>query len=602
MSAEPNVFGFFGYLLFIFAPGIGLGELLEQWRKDQGLVERIGLAFGLGLSIDTLVLLIKTSGISVLGLGMRGIDASTVELTIAFGLAALVVSVVVRRRLTFPVRPAAPDLLVFIMMLYTFALLLLYFGKYPIFPQFNSPDFGIHVMYAQALVSGSSTSVPTGVLYYGVHLQLGASLVLSGGEPLVTVQRTMAALVVLSIPLVYLAVRRVFASPGAALVTTCIYSLSGTIWFESVFNTGLFPNFFGILSSMLLLSVAIDLTEDVRSPRLWVVFSLALLMAYFSHYSTLTILPSLLVLPVVQFIKSRSGYLPLAIPGLVSVTPVVLAAWAFPTLSSNAFSLAESGGGFIYGSTALSAALSGVPFLGYMAHEVSDDVAFVFLLALATAYVYGLRRSISPLFFIPVVWFVALVVVSPWNVSAWRFSYEALVPLTMMAGYGLYSLVPKLRVARKGLRRGRKTGYPATLVVLLILLVPILATSWGEITLSDSLTNPQLSSSSQQNVYTALSWLQANTPTNSSYLSVSDWRFSYSALFFNRVTNYEVFSEPSEALNLSRQQGLGYIIVTNVVTAALPPDPSLFPWNNFRQSANLTMVYQNDDVRIFKVV
>jgi len=36
---------------------------------------------------------------------------------------------------------------------------------------------------------------------------------------------------------------------------------------------------------------------------------------------------------------------------------------------------------------------------------------------------------------------------------------------------------------------------------------------------------------------------------------------------------------------------------------SLPPVPALFPWNNFpnNSTGNLTLVYQNPDVRIFEI-
>ena len=58
MPPEPSVLGYFVYLLFIFLPGLGFGELLNLWRSDEGLMERVGLARGLGLAVVTVVLMV----------------------------------------------------------------------------------------------------------------------------------------------------------------------------------------------------------------------------------------------------------------------------------------------------------------------------------------------------------------------------------------------------------------------------------------------------------------------------------------------------------------------------------------------------------------
>ena len=65
-------YGFAVYLLEIFIPGIGIGELTRAWRQDWGLSERIGMAFGLGLAFDTLVLVVATSGMVFVGDQLRG--------------------------------------------------------------------------------------------------------------------------------------------------------------------------------------------------------------------------------------------------------------------------------------------------------------------------------------------------------------------------------------------------------------------------------------------------------------------------------------------------------------------------------------------------
>jgi hypothetical protein len=171
-----------------------------------------------------------------------------------------------------------------------------------------------------------------------------------------------------------------------------------------------------------------------------------------------------------------------------------------------------------------------------------------------------------------------------------------------MASYGIFSLLPRLKIQKN--RRGDSNAtqqYAKVFVVLLILLVPVVIGSWGTTMVSDSLTGTQVNAGSQQDVYTSLQWMRNNTPTSSSYLSVTDWRFTYSSLLFGRTTAYYYLAAQDQAIAYARQIGAGYIIVTNVVTLSLPAVPQDFPWNTFQPSQNLTLVYSNSDVKIFQL-
>jgi hypothetical protein len=185
--------GYIIYLLVIFVPGVGFGELLGLWKSRDSLAEKAALAFALGLSIDTIVFLIKTSGFD----GLSGINLATVYFVIGLGFIALAASVIVKKKLAFPVKPSRMDLVLFAIMLLQGLMLLVYFQKYPIFPEYFTQDPTVHVGYVESLISGQTTSIPTGLLYFGVHYQLASGVLLVGGEPLVVVQRVMVSFALL---------------------------------------------------------------------------------------------------------------------------------------------------------------------------------------------------------------------------------------------------------------------------------------------------------------------------------------------------------------------------------------------------------------------
>ncbi|MDG6925598.1 MAG: hypothetical protein JRN09_03500 [Nitrososphaerota archaeon] len=601
--SDQNLAGYALYLMMVFLPGLGLGELLGVWRDGESLAERLGLAFGLGLAFDTLVLFVRTSGASLDGFRMAGIEPTTIYLMIAMGAAFLVAGVAYRRGFGFYVRPRLVDLAVLLVVLGLCGMLAAFFSKYPIFPEYQSPDFANHVDYSTSLMTGASTSIPNGLLYYGVEYQLAASLLLVGGTSIVTVRETMALLVAFSPLVVYLASSRLFSNRIAALLVTAVYTFSGTLWFDSVLNTGLFANFFGFLASLMLLVAFLEVSAGVRSPTRWAFFVLMLVMAYLSHYSTLTLLPALFLVGLLLFAKDRKAGLRFLLPGVVPLVPVVLVAAADPGYVSSVISLAMTGGGQVSGTTALSGFLSSVPVLQYIALEIYDDLAFIVFLALAAVYLYKTGANRDWLLLIPFIWFVSVLVTSPDNINAWRFSFMAILPLTLMAGQGVAYLLPHAyQTSRK--RAGYnppRSARPRAVLTVAVVLCLLVVGSWGTSMLSDASSGTQVVAQSQQAVLQSIDWLSNHTPSGAAYLSVSDWRFTYTNLLIGRTTYYQFESTPGGAIPVARADGAGYVIVTNLITASVPPDPSLFPWNNFSPSPNMSLIYSNPDVEIFQL-
>src|SRR5205807_1677564 len=195
--------------------------------------------------------------------------------------------------------------------------------------------------------------------------------------------------------------------------------------------------------------------------------------------------------------------------------------------------------GSFVGTTALTGLFSPLPVLSFIALVMTDDLATTVFLVLSALFAYRTLKARETELFLPLVWFLSLLAVAPFNDSAWRFSYEALVPLTLMAGFAIISVLPKpdLTKKREGLRK-RRSRWNGPLFVLIALLL-LFAGSWGQVTMLNVAGSPGVSSLAQQQVYSALYWLKGNTPGNSSYLSVSDWRFTYTGLMIGRQTYYQ---------------------------------------------------------------
>src|SRR3989441_11415071 len=305
----------------IFLPGFGLGELLKIWKEGETIAERVAWAFGIGLSFDTLVFMVRTSGLQIGGVRLIGMDFQTIYFILGVGLVALSAGLVLHRRLAFPTKVVRTDLLIGVMTLGLGLLLVLYFNKFPIFPEYQSPDYQVHVEIARALLSGTSTSIPSGVLYYGVHFQLASAILLVGGEPLVVVQRTMAILVMLSPVFIYQLSVKLFENQSAALLNVAIYAFSGTIWFGSVFNSGLYANFFGILIALFLLTSLVNVTRPDAPRVTWAVFLLSTVAAYMSHYTEVTVFAAILLTLFVQAAFHWKEVRPFLAPSIVIAAP-----------------------------------------------------------------------------------------------------------------------------------------------------------------------------------------------------------------------------------------------------------------------------------------
>ena len=161
----------------------------------------------------------------------------------------------------------------------------------------------------------------------------------------------MALLVALSPLLFYLIAQKLFSSNAAATIAALIYSLSGTIWFGSVFNAGLYANFFGILAS-LFSSHSVDRgwSEPKRLEER------GLSCAWLQSWRTSLIIPRLqsclriLILPLIEYFAAKAFSKRLVIASLLVVVPAGITVLAYPTII-NSLELASAGGGNVIGGT-----------------------------------------------------------------------------------------------------------------------------------------------------------------------------------------------------------------------------------------------------------
>lgn len=594
--------GYLEFLALLFLPGVALMEVFKL-GGELSLAERLGLAFGLSMAIDVLLLAFRTSGILIGSQVMIGIFPGTLDLIVGASLVAFVVPAVVRRKLDFYVKPSRYDLYVLGLVLAQALLIVAHFSKYPIFPQFSSTDFSSHVLITGDLQAGRTTVFPGGILYYGAHLLMASLVALSGDIVLVATQYAMGILTALSPLLLFAAVRSLAKSKQVALIATLLYVSTGFVWFGSIFDAGLYANFYGILSILLLFALVPALLNQPKKPGLWVALVLAVGSGYLSHYSYVTVIPALIALPIaVLAIERKVTPVSIAVPCVV-VVPAIVAAALSPGLVSLLIQFVQAqGGGNVQGNTALSNYLAFWPVLRYVVVEVADDLGAVVTLVLAALGVYAAARSKSPTVWMLVVWLVAILVVAPFTETAWRFSYMALLPLLIVAAMGFDRLVP--RPAERAMRQRSKMKirrdyrrYQQGLVVVLFLLLVVNSWSWQ--LLADAASNGSANNQTQHGLLEAMEWLNANTPGSSNVVSVTDSNLNYFLLLYGRPSGYAPLATPDDVVAASSGSSQPtYVVLTKVGTVTLP-NASANPFNTFPSDSRFQLKFNQSGVAIY---
>ncbi len=597
-----------GYLEFIgllFLPGLAFIELFRL-GGEYSFAERLGLAFGLSMAIDVLVLAFGTSGLVVGSQQMVGISPGTLELILGASVLAFGAAVAISRKVTFFVKPATSDLVVLGLVVAQALLVLAHFSKYPIFPQFQSVDFTQHVQITADLQAGKIAMFPGGLLYYGVHLLMGSLVALSGDIVLQATQYAMGIMTAISPLIVFVAVNSLTQSKRVGVIATLLYVSTGFVWFGSVFDAGLYANFYGILSILLLFALISAVMKAPRSPGVWVALGLAILSGYLSHYSYVTVIPALVALPfAILLIEKKLNFASLAVLAAI-VVPGAVGAALRPDLVGLLIQFVQAaGGGNVAGDTGLSQFLAGWPVLRYVVVEVTNDFASVVVLALVALGVYPALRGGSPSAWMLVAWLVALLAFAPLTETAWRFSYMALVPLLIVAAMGFDAIVPKAddgAFRQRSKMRVRRDFRRYRLGLLGVVFLLLVVNSWSWAILADAASNGAQNNETQRGVLKAMQWMNATTPPGSQVVSVTDSDYNYYQLLYGRQSGYAPLATPDEvAAASSVRTAQTYVVLTKVGTVTLP-DPSQNPFNLYPNDTRFHLQYNDTGVLIYRLL
>lgn len=387
------------------------------------------------------------------------------------------------------------------------------------------------------------------------------------------------------------------------MVATFLYVAGGFIWFDAVFNVGLYANFYGIIATLAIITTIGIVIKGPHNPFSWLVYLLALGAGLFSHYSTLTMFPAIVALPILGLAFSRR--LERKLLGIAAVPAVLVAAAvaAYPSLISTLQSfIGAQAGSNVPGDTFLSSLLAGFSFARYLTVEINSDSATIAIFVLATVGTTVVLRKRSPVQLIPAIWLLSVAVVTPASEAAWRFSFAALLPLCFLAAMGVLPLLewgpsPAMVKRRKG-NRGSFLSRPnlKTLGVLLVIGLMV-GGSWGMTTLIEGATQTQASAAAQRDVYDSMTWIGSHTPKDSKILSLTDYRYLYISMVAGREVAYSPLLSPEDVQKQVHGIKDVFVAITNLATVA----NATINISDFRTNSNFMMVYNNSDVYLFSV-
>jgi hypothetical protein len=593
------------YLLLLFLPGITAIELFKL-GKNLSFAERLAFAFGLSMAIDAFLLLIRTSQLPVPEIYLGGIWSGTVYAILSISIIVMAILITIRRKFDFYTKITRIDLIIILITLIQSALVYIHFSKYPVFPQYQSIDFEQHVRIARDIQLGYASPLQSGVLYYGVHLLMSPLIALTNNEPLIITQHSIGILAALSPLLVYSSVSAMTDSKRTGIIATLLYVGSGFIWFGNVFNVGLYSNFYGLLA---ILFTIISISLILRDPRNlwnWLVYALAMINGYFSHFTFLTILPVLLLLPLIEFIKSRSIDKVLVRIAIIAIIPALASTILRPNLITIVLGfLSSQGGGSISGDTALSQLFTGIPVIRFTIIEITNDVATLMIFLMTLIGIYSIVRQRKIFLWIPIIWVAAVFIAAPYSEAAWRFSYVALAPITIIASIGINTLLSEnkpISKKKRFLRGGSSFPHSGRVIIIAVILLLIIFDSWSYKLMADATTYNQEFNQAQYSVYEAIQWISQNTPAGSKVLSVTDWRFIYLDSLAHRNGIYAPLITPDAALQFFKGQKNAYIALTRLATLEIPPESSENPFNTYPNDPRFQLVYNNSNVNVYEVL
>ena len=314
----------------------------------------------------------------------------------------------------------------------------LYFQRFSngIYTQYYSGDLLQHINDSTDYANGMMPVMRGQILYWGFYFV--ASVPISFGmDPRESVRMTMILLAVLSPLFMYLATWKLFGSHRTATISAVLWSGVDFTWYRMTVDLSLYPNFFGMISSLILIAAVKNFMKTHDWIRGASILVIAISTAYMSHYSTLFLIFPLVLYALLSATKDGSKY-GLRVRGLLIfgglLIPVFSGGFLFSNLASGLFSALSGLGGYVQYTTPLSLAIP-LPSLSYVVGFINNDILALLLFGNLGFCVWLVVKRQDEVIAFLIGWFAIALVMASLADGSWRISIVMLLPLTIMAGF-----------------------------------------------------------------------------------------------------------------------------------------------------------------------
>lgn len=324
-----------------------------------------------------------------------------------------------------------------------------YFQRFAngIYTQYYSNDLIQHIQDSSDYANGKMPVMKGQVLYWGFYF-ISSMPISFDMDPRESVRMTMILLAVLSPLFMYLVTQKLFGSHRTAAVSALLWSGVDFTWYRMTIDLSLYPNFFGMISSLILIAAV----KSFMKTHDWIhgasILVIAISTAYMSHYSTLFLILPLALYVLLSTTQHGSQY-GLRVRGLLIfgglLIPVFTGAFLFPNLASGLFSALSGLGSYIQYTTPLSLAIP-LSSLSYTVGFINNDILALLLFGNLgfCVWLVAKRRDETIAFLIG--WFAIALVMASLADGSWRISIVMLLPLILMAGCTLSLFIDRMTI------------------------------------------------------------------------------------------------------------------------------------------------------------
>ena len=631
--------------LAILAPGL-LAVMLFNLNENRSASEVLGLSSGVGLSIFLPYLIFVYLFTGSIGWG-RITFLTLVSLSILL-LFALVKGITPSKKWF-----TRMDLIFFGLLALFILAVSVNFIKFPLFPRFPTQDyiehFRIGIEYNKGTINLLGVTYPP-----AMQIFLGAAYDFKNVFPISAMLISSSIIAVLAAPIIHTLAYRISGNWSFAFLASGFYMFNGALWYLTIFNSGLLPNFLGNVMSLVTFLVFVEFIHkgDKKLLLLLIPTGIALLSSHITSILFIVILVGFAPFLIRSRFRHRYwlGVFALLLPIFAvviikfSAIPALVRFLSFVPADTSQVGSSVIGG---VGDPLKIFLFQNSPFLGYLSIMLNNNLTLMFLFftlftqtfIFARTYYrehksietssyevesnsisdndYAVSSTVPLWFFINLLWLLSIFLLSPSSDVAWRFAEYALVPITFLIAGGAYQLKSfawdhsiRRKMYRKGGTKIFKTESTKKfkIIALSIIALSLFSFSFPWIMYPSLFTDISTERLIEDEIKESFEWIISSPPATSKIIAITDWRFSFLNGYGNRHVTVPISTSPirlmpDEVHGMFSAPKIGYPVDYVIVTQGdyyIHTGDLVNLVNLFKSDSRFNEVYSNKVVHIFK--